>query len=230
MRIQSSPLKNSFMRSLVGLAMFVPTAAMPHPHVFAQARLELAISPDGMVEKLAHVWRFDDFFSSNVLLEFDKNGDLILDRNELDDLARVINSSIAEFKYFQTVLSDGEEIKMVPPDDLLADFIDNRLLIIFSSRPEKPLKITPGHKISFGVYDPTFYTAIDYETDDDLSVSGLPNSCTAKVVRPDPDEALAQNQTSLTAAFFEDPSANDMSKIFATRLEIDCLRGESSVE
>lgn len=230
MLIQLSPLINSFMRSLVGLAIFTPATALPHPHVFAQARLELAISFDGTVEKLAHIWRFDDFFSSNVLMEFDHSGDLILDRNELDDLAQVINSSIAEFKYFQTVLSDGEEIKMVPPDDLLADFIDNRLLIIFSSKPEKPLKITPGHKISFGVYDPTFYTAIDYESDDDLSVFGLPNGCTAKVVRPDPDEALAQNQTSLTAAFFEDPSANDMSKIFATRLEIDCLPRGSSVE
>lgn len=229
MLVQSSPLKNFLIRGLASLAIlaiFAPTAALPHPHVFAQARLELAISPDGTVEKLAHVWRFDDFFSSNVLMEFDKSGDLILDSNELNNLAQVINSSIAEFKYFQTVLWDGEEIKMVPPDDLLADFVDNRLLIIFSSKPEQPLKIKPGHKISFGVYDPTFFTAIDYVTDEDLSVSGLPKGCTAKVVRPDPDEALAQNQASLTAAFFDDPSANDMSKIFATRLEIDCLGGE----
>lgn len=223
MLIQLSPLKNSFLRALAGLALFAPTAALSHPHVFAEARLELAVSPDGTVEKLAHVWRFDDFFSSNVLMEFDKSGDLILDQNELNNLAQVINSSIAEFKYFQSVLADGEEVKMAPPDDLLADFIDNHLLIIFSSKPENPLKIEPGHKISFGVYDPTFFTAIDYVTDDDLVVSGVPNGCTAKVVRPDPDEALAQNQASLTEAFFNDPSGNDMSKIFATRLEIDCL-------
>ena len=38
----------------------------------------------------------------------------------------------------------------------------------------------------------------------------------------DPDEAIAQNQTNLTDAFFNDPSGTDLSKIFATRLELTC--------
>ena len=216
--------KRGFTRSatVALLASCLPTLALAHPHVFAEARLELAIEPDGTVQQLAHVWRFDDIFSSTVLMEFDKNSDLQLDQNELIDLSHVINESIAEFKYFQTVLDNGEDVKMARPTDLAADFTDNRLLIIFTSKPEKPLKLTPGHKISFGVYDPTFYTAIDYMNDSDLVVKGLPASCASKVVRPDPDEALAQNQATLTDAFFNDPMGTDMSKIFATRLEIDC--------
>jgi ABC-type uncharacterized transport system substrate-binding protein len=55
-----------------------------------------------------------------------------------------------------------------------------------------------------------------------MTVSGLPAGCARAVVRPDPDEAIAMNQQSLTEAFFEDPSSNDMSKIFATRLELTC--------
>nr|WP_245410228.1 DUF1007 family protein [Falsochrobactrum shanghaiense] len=203
-----------------------PTAANAHPHVFADARLELTVAPDGTVEQLAHVWRFDDIFSSTVLMEFDKNGDLQLDKNELIDLSHVINSSIAEFKYFQSVLADGQEVKMVRPTDLAADFIDNRLLIVFSSKPEEPIKLEPGHTVSFGVYDPTFYTAIDYVHDSDMVVTGLPKQCAPKVVRPDPDEAIAQNQGTLTEAFFSDPTGNDMSKIFATRLEINCTAKE----
>lgn len=197
-------------------------AANAHPHVFADARLELTISPDGTIEKLSHVWRFDDVFSSTVLMEFDKNGDLKLDQKELDNLAKTIDSSIAEFKYFQTVLADGKDIAMAAPKHLVADFIDNQLIILFESQPAKPLKIRPGHTISFGVYDPTFYTAIDYVDDRDMIVTGLPKSCTSKVVRPDPDEALAQNQSTLTDAFFNDPAGTNMAKIFATRLEISC--------
>lgn len=217
----------SWLKRPIGLAVtlttvFAPLAAQAHPHVFADARLELTIAPDGTVEKLAHIWRFDDVFSSTVLMEFDKNGDLQLDKNELIDLGHVINSSIAEFKYFQTVLADGKDVKMTRPNDLAADFSDNHLLIVFTSKPEQPLKLEPGRKVSFGVYDPTFYTAIDYVSDKELVVKGLPAGCKSMVVRPDPDEALAQNQGTLTDAFFNDPAGTDMSKIFATRLEISC--------
>lgn len=201
---------------------FLPGDAQAHPHVFAEARLELTIAPDGTVEKLAHVWRFDDVFSSTVLMEFDKNGDLKLDQKELIDLGHVINESIAEYKYFQTVEEDGKPVAMARPKDLSALFTDNRLLIVFTSKPEKPLKLRPGHKVSFGVYDPTFYTAIDYMHDSDLVVKGMPKGCKSSIVRPDPDEAIAQNQGSLTEAFFNDPTGNDLSKIFATRLEISC--------
>ncbi|PWL17351.1 DUF1007 domain-containing protein [Falsochrobactrum shanghaiense] len=226
--MRNSPSQLKILSLLLGgiLAAMAPTAANAHPHVFADARLELTVAPDGTVEQLAHVWRFDDIFSSTVLMEFDKNGDLQLDKNELIDLSHVINSSIAEFKYFQSVLADGQEVKMVRPTDLAADFIDNRLLIVFSSKPEEPIKLEPGHTVSFGVYDPTFYTAIDYVHDSDMVVTGLPKQCAPKVVRPDPDEAIAQNQGTLTEAFFSDPTGNDMSKIFATRLEINCTAKE----
>ncbi|KXF76057.1 ABC transporter substrate-binding protein [Paramesorhizobium deserti] len=203
-----------------GAAASLPSAADAHPHVFADARLEVTVAPDGTVEKLAHVWRFDDVFSSTVLMEFDKNGDLKLDQSELDTLSQTINESIAEYKYFQTVLSDGKDVAMAKPAHLIADFPDNQLLIIFESKPEEPLKL--DHKVSFGVYDPTFYTAIDYANDTDMHITGLPKVCSSKVVRPDPDEAIAANQGTLTDAFFNDPTGNDMSKIFATRLEIIC--------
>nr|WP_245419697.1 DUF1007 family protein [Phyllobacterium salinisoli] len=201
-------------------AALLPSPANAHPHVFAEARLEVTVAPDGTVEKLAHVWRFDDVFSSTVLMEFDKNGDLKLDQSELDTLGQTISDSIAEYKYFQTVLSDGKEVAMAKPAHLVADFPDNQLLIMFESKPEKPMKL--HHKASFGIYDPTFYTAIDYLNDSDMHITGVPKGCTAKVVRPNPDEAIAANQATLTDAFFNDPTGTDMSKIFATRLEVTC--------
>jgi len=149
MQLSSRRFKGRFARIIaaaLSAAGLVPTVALAHPHVFAEARLELTIAPDGTVQQLAHVWRFDDVFSSTVLMEFDKNGDLKLDRQELIDLGHVINESIAEFKYFQTVLEDGKDVAMARPNDLAADFTDNRLLIVFTSKPAKPLKLQPGHR------------------------------------------------------------------------------------
>ncbi|MCO4315687.1 DUF1007 family protein [Phyllobacterium sp. 21LDTY02-6] len=207
----------------LALAVGFSTPAYVHPHVFAEARLDVSIKPDGTVEKLGHVWRFDDLFSSTVLVEFDKNGDLKLDQKELADLAQTINASISEFDYFQSVELNGKKIVMAAPPNIIADFQNNQLLIIFESTPKQALKL--GQKTSFGVYDPTFYTAIDYVNDSDVHVKGIPATCQQKVVRPNPDEAIAQNQATLTDAFFNDPTGTDMSKIFATRLEIDCPQG-----
>lgn len=207
-----------------GLTAVSMNAAWAHPHVFAEARLEITINPDGTVEKLAHVWRFDDMFSSTVLMEFDKKGTLKLDNEELNELSQTIATSIAEYKYFQTVSYDGKEVVMKKPEHLIADLPDDQMIVLFESKPEQVLKLEKGHKASFGVYDPTFYTAIDYLKDEDLVISGMPEGCSSAVIRPDPDEAIAQNQQALTEAFFEEGAAmsHDMSKFFATRIEITC--------
>ncbi len=191
-----------------------------HPHVFAEATLEVSVGQDGTVQSLGHVWRFDDLFSSTVQLEFDQNSDLELDESELETVAGVVHDSLAEFDYFQFVSADGADVKMQAPEKLIATFENSQLAILFQSVPVSPLKL--AGTVSFGVYDPTFYTAIDFYEDKNLMVDGLPQGCTRAVVRPDPDEALAQNQDTLTEAFFSDPGGNDYGKLFATRLELTC--------
>lgn len=204
--------------ALALLGMTAPASV--HPHVFAEARLDVVLNPDQTVKSLRHLWRFDDLFSSTVLMEFDKNADLKLDDAELAEVSKTVFESIGEFNYFQVVTADGKDVAMKPPAHLVANFEDQQLIILFETEPKEPLKLSG--KIDFGVYDPTFYTAIDFTDDSHLSVADLPAVCTKQVIRPDPDEALAQNQSSLTDAFFNDPSGTDMSKIFATKLELNC--------
>lgn len=206
--------------ALAVAASLLAPAALAHPHVYAEASLEVTVASDGTVQRLGHVWRFDDLFSSTVLLEFDANRDLQLDEAELKEIANVVYGSLAEFDYFQFVTADGKEVAMKAPDHFIATFEDNVLTIMFASEPAAPLRL--HGKIGFGVYDPTFYTAIDFYEDDNLMVENLPAGCSRAVVRPDPEEAIAQNQQSLTDAFFNDPSGNDMSQLFATRLELTC--------
>lgn len=189
-----------------------------HPHVFAEARLDVVVGEGREVKALRHVWRFDDLFSSTVLLEFDTNQDLELDDEELELVASVVHESLAEFDYFQLVTLDGEDVRMNAPERMAAYFQDNQLVIQFESTPAQPL-ILSG-KVDFGVYDPTFYTAIDFIEDSYMVVEGLPSNCSRAVIRPDPDEAIAQNQQTLTEAFFSD--AVDFGSIFATRLELSC--------
>ncbi len=192
-----------------------------HPHVFAEARLDVILSADHQsVTALRHLWRFDDLFSSTVLMEFDKNNDLKLDDKELKEVADTVHSSLAEFNYFQLVTQDGKDVAMIPPPHLMANFENDQLIILFESQPKTPIKLTG--KIDIGVYDPTFYTAIEFTDDDKMAVVGLPQRCSRTVIRPDADTAIAQNQKRLTDAFFTDPAGTNLAKIFATRLELTC--------
>jgi ABC-type uncharacterized transport system substrate-binding protein len=191
-----------------------------HPHVFAEAKLNITILPDGTVDQLSHIWRFDDLFSETVTFEFDKDTDGKISASEQAEISKTILESTGEYNYFEVVISNGKEVKMSKPANLQAAFDGKILVITFANSPVEKVSLTG--KVSFGIYDPTFYTSIEFLEDKDATITSLPAACKSTVVRPDADETLAQNQTNLTDAFFNDPKGTDMSKIFATRLEVSC--------
>lgn len=209
-----------FAAILAPAALAVPAAALAHPHVFAEARLEVTVTPQGVVDRLRHVWRFDELFSSTVLFEFDADSSGALEIGELETVAEVIVTSIADFGYFQSVTVGNKEIAVAQVTDLRVDMVDNQLLVLFTSQPSEPVALADNP--SFAVYDPTFYTAIDFYEDENMVLIDAPAGCGHRMVIPDPDEAIAQNQDTLTDAFFNDPAGNDWSKIFATRMEVRC--------
>lgn len=207
----------ALMTALLG----VPLPALAHPHIFAEARLEVISDDKGTISELRNVWRFDDIFSSSVLMDFDKNGDLELDHGELNEIADTIRTSIADYGFFTSISSNGQPVTVAMPEVFHVDFRDHQLLVFFVAKPEKTLPLKG--KVTIGVYDPTMYTAIDFAKDEDMATDGDGfKACKRAVIRPDPDEVLAQNQASLTEAFFNDPAGTDMSKLSATRLELTC--------
>jgi ABC-type uncharacterized transport system substrate-binding protein len=204
----------------VSMAIVAVMAAKAHPHIWAEARLEVGVGENREVKWLRHVWRFDELFSSTVLFEFDTNRDLTLSAEELEVVASVVHESLAEFDYFQMVTRDGKSVAMEAPERLIADFQGDHLIIAFESRPKEPLFL--DGKLDFGVYDPTFFTAIDFYEDELMIVNDMPLDCEREVIRPDPYEAIQQNQDTLTEAFFNEPGGPDYSSLFATRLELRC--------
>ncbi|GMB81822.1 DUF1007 family protein [Shinella zoogloeoides] len=206
---------------VAGTALLAPVAALAHPHIFAEARLEVVANDEGTISELRNVWRFDELFSASVVMDFDKNSNGQLDPDELAEVGKTVLESLEEFNYYTTITEDGKTVKVAKPDVINVDFKDGQLLMFFTVKPGEvmPLK----GKLTFGVYDPTMYASMDFASDSDLvTVGDKLEACKHQVVRPDPDEVLSQNQASLTDAFFNDPTGTDMSKLFATRLEVTC--------
>lgn len=205
----------------VAALLLAPVAANAHPHIFVEARLEIVAGDNGQIAELRNVWRFDEVFSSSVLLDFDKNSNLKLDPDELKAVGKTVRQSLADFDYYTNMTDNGKHIKVSPPDVINVDFKNNQLLMFFAVKPATPMPLKGT--LSFGVYDPSLYTSIDFATDKDLVMIGNGfKACKHEVVRPDPDQVIAQNQKSLTDAFFNDPTGTNMSKLFATRIDITC--------
>jgi ABC-type uncharacterized transport system substrate-binding protein len=207
---------------LAGSLSLAPAAAFAHPHIFVEARLEVVAGPDGNIKELHNVWRFDEVFSSSVLMDFDKNTNLKLDPNELKEVGKTVRDSLADYDYYVNMSINGKPIKVDKPDVINVDYKDGQLLMFFAVKPAEPMPMK-GNRLSFGIYDPTLYTSIDFPTDGDIVTMGDAfKGCTQKVVRPNPDEVIAENRTSLTDAFFNDPTGTTMSKLFATRIDVQC--------
>ena len=215
------PMTKSPLFLATGLLALAPLPALAHPHIFTDARLEVIAAADGTLAEMRNVWRFDEVFSSSVLLDFDKNSNLKLDPDELAEVGNTVLESLEEYHYYTTITQAGKTLDLGKPDTIHVDYQDGQLLMFFSIKPKESLKL--AGRMTFGVWDPTMYTAIDFAKDTDMVTEGDAfKACKQAIVRPNPDEVLAQNQSSLTDAFFNDPTGTDMTKMFATRLEVTC--------
>lgn len=195
--------------------------AFAHPHIFVEARLEIVAGDDGNIKELHNVWRFDEVFSSTVLLDFDKNSNLKLDPDELTAVGKTVKESLADFDYYTNLTQNGKPVDVAPPDIINVDFKDGQMLMFFVVKPATPMPLKGN--LSFGVWDPSLYTSLDFAKDDDIVLMGDAfKACKHHVVRPDPDQVIAENQKSLTDAFFNDPMGTNMSKLFATRMDLVC--------
>jgi ABC-type uncharacterized transport system substrate-binding protein len=209
--------------ALMLAAMFfaAPVAGFCHPHVFIAARFQAVAGPDGKLLELKNDWLFDEVFSASVLMDFDSNGDLQLDASELKAVGETVRKSIAKYGYYISIIHDGQKIAVKRPTVIQASFDDQILHLKFSLRPAQPVALTG--KLILGVYDPTLYTAIDFDKDAEMETVGAPFArCSRQVVRPNPDQIIAQNQATLTSMFFNDPMGTNYSQLTATRLEITC--------
>jgi ABC-type uncharacterized transport system substrate-binding protein len=197
----------------IAILSLLPAPAFAHPHIFIDAKFEVVAAPDGSISELRNVWRFDEVFSSSVLLDFDKTGNLTLDASELKAVGKTVRNSLAQYNYYTNVTSNGKTVAMAKPEAIQADYKDNALILTFSLKPQQKTFLK----------DTTLYTAVDFAADSDMATSGETFArCKRKVVRPNPDEILAQNQATLTSMFFNDPMGTNYSQLVATRLEVQC--------
>ncbi|GGE25248.1 ABC transporter substrate-binding protein [Aureimonas endophytica] len=209
---------------MAAACLLASTAARAHPHVFADARMEIVGDASGQLKAIRNIWRMDEMFSTSVVLDYDKNKNSILDDDELQAVADTVKESIAEYSFYTFVQKPGgAQVKMQPPEEIRALYQDSQLLIFFEMKPAEPvdLKTVP---ITVANFDETFFTAFEF-AEDGFQLVDLPASCTKSVTVPDEDEAAQQWMASIASLGPDQTVPEDgvnYAQILATRVEVKC--------
>jgi ABC-type uncharacterized transport system substrate-binding protein len=214
------PMRN-FKQIALASALLWPSAALAHPHAIIEANLEIVRDDSGAATELRHVWRFDEMFSTSVLLDFDANADNALQPEELEEVSKVVTLSIGEQGWFTEVRSGNDPVEIVGPDKIMVDYQDGQLLMFFAAKLKEPVStVTAPFRVS--VADPTYWVAVEIADPSAVQITGNGAACQADIARPDYDKLLAENPDSLTEEFFTNPQNASLTDQWMSWITIKC--------
>lgn len=196
-------------------------AAQAHPHVWVTIETEILSDSEGRVTGLRHSWTFDEFFSTFATQGLDANGDGKLDRKELAALAEENVSSLKHFDYFTFAKAGEKEVELLdPPQDYFLVYEKQRLTLHFTLPLKQPANPREA-KLSYEVYDPTFYVDFAYGEGEPvrLTANGQQGCRAELAAKPEP----TATQTALSEAFYQGLGSNsDYGSQFARNVVVAC--------
>lgn len=204
------------------LAFLLGSTALPsaHPHVFVDAQMEVVLNKDSKFSELRHVWRFDELFSSTLILDFDTNGNGELDKDEITEITTTVQKSIAEYDFYTALRSGKDVINFYEPEKISAYMEDGQLIMFFSIEPEHPhdFKTAP---LRISASDTSYYVAFEFSKEN-VILKGNDEACKTSVTVPDFDELYASNSETLSEAYFTNPEQPELGDEFFSWAEISC--------
>jgi tRNA threonylcarbamoyladenosine biosynthesis protein TsaE len=166
----------------LSLATLFMRQALAHPHVWIVAEVTLVMH-DGSIEAMQVSWTFDDFYSSLILEEFDKDGDGALSEAELAVVAQnQQEEDLGSYNYFTYITLGDQPLKVESVQDFRAEF--NQDLLRFTFTVPMPAKVDPAKTpFAFSLHDPEYYIDIEIDRKNPVQYTGTaPKACQTVVV------------------------------------------------
>lgn len=203
---------------------FAPVPALAHPHVFVDAHMEIVGGKGAEVASIRNIWRFDELFSSSVVVDFDKNGNGTLDPEELEAVSETVRKSIAEWSYYTFLTTGNHDVKLNPPDVIRGKYDGGQLTLFFEMKPAETVDLAK-EKVDFSVFDESYFVAFDFPDVERFKLLDLPASCKREFSRPDPD-ADAEDwmaQVSMLKPNQQIPSDGvNFAEALSTKVDVSC--------
>jgi ABC-type uncharacterized transport system substrate-binding protein len=178
----SLPRRAAIMLGMLLIGLIGSRALQAHPHVWVSVRSTLLFAASGEVMGVRHVWTFDEAYSAFLSQGLDTNGDGMLSREELAELAKVNVESLADMGYFTTVKGRGKHSEFGSPADYFLEQVPGKLLALHFTLPLK--QPVANKTIALEVVDPTFFVSfVMVDGEEAVRLSNAPAGCSMTVNR-----------------------------------------------
>ena len=156
---------------ILALLLLAPAAvAEAHPHIWIRATATLQFE-NGKIVGIQHEWVFDDFFSSALIGDFDKNKNMNFDPDEVKELETNAFVALKDFGYFTHVKVGGKEVPIETTRDFAPSIKDGKVIYRFTAVLPQP--VDPREtQFAAGVYDHSYYVDVELNAQIGVKLAG----------------------------------------------------------
>ena len=157
--------------ALAAFVLFVSAdMAYSHPHVFIHNTLEIVFDQQGLAGVRVK-WVFDEFFSTMIADEFDRNHNNKFEKPEILALKKGAFANLVKFNYFSFIKINGNAFAVEYVRDFSASLESGNLVYSFVI-PCHVKGTTAFKEFVISQYDPTYYTRVAFAKDRPVSLAG----------------------------------------------------------
>jgi ABC-type uncharacterized transport system substrate-binding protein len=175
-------------------------SALAHPHVRISVEATFVVE-GGALTTIRHRWTFDEEFGRSNLIEFDANQNGVLDEDELSAFRELSLDTLKRFDSFTIVWQGAVKIKLREPVLVRFDLQAAKPVYEFTVALSEPVPLM-GAGASIEVYDPTYFSAFDFRSDQVLSVESKEGTaCSAALASPPRQSPQMKEYRAFVTAF-----------------------------
>ena len=141
-----------------------------HPHAFIDNKLTMIFDNEGFAG-IRVEWVFDEFFSSMITGDYDRNQNNILENSEIDAIEKEAFDNLANFDYFTVIRIGGKSFKVKYVHDFSAALKEGKLIYDFFM-PCHVKAISTFKEVVISQYDPTYYTDMSLDEGQPVMIEG----------------------------------------------------------
>jgi ABC-type uncharacterized transport system substrate-binding protein len=137
-----------------------PAVSWSHPHMFIDSQVTLVIDSEG-TQGFRVQWLFDQFFTAQILLDYDRDRNGRFDRREVEEIKNGAFNNLVHYNYFTTIHHAGNNHRVSEVRDFNA-FIENERLgyTFFIPFPLSLPQEGKDQEFLISIFDDTFFCDI----------------------------------------------------------------------
>jgi ABC-type uncharacterized transport system substrate-binding protein len=141
------------------IILFASQSSYSHPHCWIDTETTI-LNEDGFFQGVQNNWRFDEYFSMDVIDMIDLNKNGKIEENEKEYAYNNTFIQLKEFGYYNHINLNGKKITDYKIKDFDAKIENNIIVYDFKLVLNNPIEILKDNRITVSIYDDTYFIDI----------------------------------------------------------------------